>query len=96
MSLRQDKPASSPKGAAGTPLVQQVSTKGLAHVVVALANYHQAGNSLTTINADLSILEVINGAILHLCQGIGADIAFLAAADKENLACVGVLDELQL
>ena len=96
MSLRQDKPASSPKGAAGTSLVQQASTKGLTHVVVALAYDHQAGNSLTIINADFSILEVVDSAIMHLCQSIGTDIAFLASADKEDFACVGVLDELQL
>ena len=95
-SNTQKKNLDSPKGAKGCCLVQQVFAEAALDVLATVAYHHEAGDSWAIVNADLSILEVVEGACFHCCLSCWADIAFLAAADKENLSCVRVLDELKL
>ena len=95
MSSNTQKPQGGTRPPLGCCLVQQVFAKAALDILATVAYYHEAGDSSTAINADLSILEVVEGACLHCCLGCWADIAFLAAADKEDFACVGVLDELK-
>jgi len=76
--------------------VQQVFAKAALDVLATVAHYHEAGDSSSAVNGYLSILEVVEGTSVHLLLGSRADIAFLLAADKEDFACVGVLDELEL
>ena len=95
MSSNTQRPKAPRREHMGYCLVQQVFAKAALDVLATLAHHHEAGDSSTAVNADLSILEVIETPSVHLLQGSRADIAFLAAADKEDFACVGVLDELQ-
>ena len=95
MSPNTQKPKAPRREHMGSCLVQQVFAKAALDVLATVAYYHQAGDSSSTVNADLSILEVVEGACLHCCLSCWADIAFLTAADKEDFACVGVLDELK-
>ena len=95
MSSNTQSPKAPRREHMGSCLVQQVFAKAALDILATVAYYHEAGNSCTAINADLSILEVVEGASLHCCLSCWADIAFLAAADKEDFACVGVLNELE-
>ena len=76
-------------------LVKQVFAKTALDILGTVAYYHEAGNSCLVINANLSILKVIESACLNYCLSCWADIAFLLATDEEDFACVGVLDELK-
>lgn len=95
MSSNTQSPKAPRREHMGCCLVQQVFAKAALDILATVAYYHEAGNSCTAINADLSILEVVEGTCLHCCLSCWADIAFLAAADKEDFACVGVLNELK-
>lgn len=95
MSSNTQSPKAPRREHMGCCLVQQVFAKAALDILATVAYYHEAGNSCTAINADLSILEVVKGTCLHCCLSCWADIAFLAAADKEDFACVGVLNELK-
>ena len=95
MSSNTQNPKAPRREHMGCCLVQQVFAKAALDILATVAYYHEAGNSCSTVNADLSILEVVKSACLHCCLGCWADIAFLAATDKEDFACVGVLNELK-
>ena len=95
MSSNTQSPKAPRREHMGCCLVQQVFAKATLDVLATVAYYHKAGNSSSAVNADLSILEVVEGTCLHYCLSCWADIAFLAAADKEDFACVGVLNELK-
>ena len=95
MSSIPQKPKAPRREHMGCCLVQQVFTKAALDILATVAYYHEAWNSCSSVNADLSILEVVECSCLHCCLSCWADIAFLAAADKEDFACVGVLNELE-
>ena len=95
MSSNTQSPKAPRREHLGCCLVQQVFAKASLDIIATVAYYHEAGNSCTAINADLSILEVVEGACLYCCLSSWADIAFLATADKEDFACFGVLNELK-
>lgn len=95
MSSNTQSPKAPRREHMGYCLVQQVFAKAALDVLATVAYYHEAGNSCTAVNADLSILEVVKGTSLHCCLSCWADIAFLVAADKEDFACVRVLNELK-
>lgn len=79
-------------------LVEQLCAK-LAHDILLAVSYnHQARDGLLTWLCDHSILEVIHRGIgvRHFLLCSWADVASLAATDKECLACLGVSHLLKL
>jgi len=77
-------------------LPQQVCAESALNVGIAAAGYHQAGHWSIAVDADLSILEVINVLTSIECfKCLGADVALLGAADKEVFAGVGVENLLE-
>ena len=84
MSSNTQRPKAPRREHMGCCLVQQVFPKLILEGLVAVAYYHEAGNSCTAINADLSILEVVDGlSSFHSLNSCWADIAFCVPADKE-------------
>lgn len=77
-------------------LVQEVCAELALHVILSFAYNHQARHCCTSVKAYFSILQLIKCAGVHDFHDIGADITSLGAADKECLACVGVVNKLKL
>ena len=95
MSPRQS-PSKAPIAGSYCTLVQEVCAELAPYVGICLAYNHQTRHCCTSVEAYFSILQLIKCAGVHDFQDIGADVTSLGAADKECLACVGVVYKLKL
>ena len=95
MSPRQS-PSKAPIAGSCCTLVQEVCAELALHVSLAVAYNHQARHCFTSVEAYFGILQLIKCAGVHDFHDIGADVTSLGAADKECLACVGVVYKLKL
>ena len=77
-------------------LVQQFFAKPNLEVGIGVAHHHQAGDSSTAINADFSILEVVNA--LPFQKGLlcgRANVALFIAANEEQFSSVWVFSQVK-
>lgn len=97
MSKRLQSPNPAGAGSGLAASVEQLCAKFAHDIGLTIAHNHKAGHSLIAIDADFSILEVIQCGIgvsqFLLCSR--ADVASLTAAGEEELACLGVADLLE-
>lgn len=86
-----------PKGSTWLPMGVGCNLEGEPYIVACV--HHQTVNpSVATISRALSIVHLVNAecSCLCCCLHLRADVAYNAATSKEQLACLRVLNEVNV